>query len=191
MKQSKLFRGLAIVAALVVAILSQGDAQAALSGRISNTAAILFSTAQDSGTATWDYGAAGTFSITLTDGSTINKANKIHIDTIATGTSYDLDAGTLVNPLGVAQAAFTRIVSIRVCAPAANTVDVALSGDFLLTKYLGGWADDAITIPVHPGGCFLFTAPSATGVAVTATSGDVLTVTPDGTEVAYVAIIGS
>ena len=191
MKQSKLFRGLAIVAALVVAIFAQGDAQAAVAGRISSTLALSFSTAQDFGTAVWNFGSDGTVGVALTDGSTVNKANKIHIDTIATGTSYDLDAGTLVNPLGVAQAAFSRIVSIRVCAPAANTVAVALSGDFLLTKYLGGWADDAITIPVHPGGCFLFLAPSATGVAVTATTGDVLTVTPDGTETAYVAIVGS
>lgn len=191
MKRSKLFRGLAIVAALAIAILSQGDAQAALSGRVSNTMAMLFETAQDSGTSKWDYGSAGTFNINLTDGTTANKANKIHVDTIATGTNYDLDAGTLVNPLGVAMAAFSRIVAIRVCAPAANTAVVAVGGDFILTKYLTGWTDDTLTIPVHPGGCFLFTAPSATGVAVTASTGDVLTVTPSGSETAYVAIIGS
>jgi hypothetical protein len=191
MKKSKLIRGLAIVAALAVAILSQGDAKAALAGKLSNTAAIIFSTAQDSGTASWDYGTAGTFSITLTDGSTANKANKIHVKTITTGTNFDLDAGTLVNPLGVAQAAFSRIVSIRVCAPAANTAAVAVGGDFILTKYLTGWVDDAATIPAHPGGCFLFTAPDGTGVAVTASTGDMLTVTPSGSETAFVTIIGS
>jgi hypothetical protein len=191
--KSKLYRGLALVAGLVLAMFIQGDAQAALQGRISSTAALTYSTAQDAGTATWDYGVAGTFSVALTDGSTVNKANKIHVDHIATNTSYDMDAGTLVNPLGVAQAAFSRIVSIRVCAPAANVSNVAVKGNFILTKYLtpGGDTLANMSIPVHPGGCFLFVAPSATGVAITATTGDTLTVTPSGVEQADVMIVGS
>jgi hypothetical protein len=187
----KLYRGLALVAGLALALFVQGDALAALSGRVSSTAAMVLTSTPDAGTATWDYGAAGTFTINLTDGATANKASKIHVDTIATGTSFDLDAGTLTTPLGVAQAAFARIVMIRVCAPSTNTAVVAVGGDFILSKYFTGWVDDALTIPVHPGGCFMFTAPDATGVAVTATSGDVLTVTPSGVETAYVAVIGS
>lgn len=189
--KSKLYRGLALVAGFALLLFAQGDAQAALAGRISSTAAMVLTSTPDAGTATWDYGAAGTFTINLTDGATANKASKIHVDTIATGTSFDLDAGTLTTPLGVAQAAFSRIVMIRVCAPTTNTAVVAVGGDFILSKYLTSWVDDALTIPVHPGGCFMFTAPDATGVAVTATTGDVLTVTPSGVETAYIAIIGS
>lgn len=195
--KSKLFRGLALVAALGLAFAGLGDVQAAttLSGDIRNSIGLTYGSSQDLGTASWNSGPAGAFIITLTDGSTANKANKIHVDTITTGTSYDLDAGTLVSPVGVAQAAFSRIVAFRVCAPAANTTAVALTGDFLSTKYLtiGGVVDDpvTVTIPVHPGGCFLWTAPSATGVAVTASTGDVITVTPSGSETAYVVIVGS
>jgi len=191
--KSKLYRGLALVAGLALALFIQGDAQAALSGRVSSTAAMVLTSTPDAGTATWDYGAAGTFTINLTDGATANKASKIHVDTIATGTSFDLDAGTLTTPLGVAQAAFTRIVMVRVCAPSTNTAVVAVAGDFILTKLLtpGGDTLANMSIPVHPGGCYMFTAPDATGVAVTATTGDVLTVTPSGVETAYVAIIGS
>lgn len=191
--KSKLFRGLALVAALGLAFAGVGDVLAAttLQGSISNSVALSYASTQDLGTANWDAGASGVFNITLTDGSTVNKANKIHVDTIATGTSYDLDAGTLVSPTGVAQAAFSRIVAVRVCAPSTNTANVAVNGDFILTKYITGWVDDAISIPVHPGGCLLWTAPSATGVAVTASTGDVITVTPSGVETAYVVIVGS
>lgn len=191
--KSKLFKGLALAAAITLAILGLGDVQAAstLSGDIRNTIAITYGASQDLGSASWNAGPAGTFSISLTDGSTLNKASKIHVDTITTGTNYDLDAGTLVSPLGVAQTAFSRIVAVRVCAPATNVANVAVGGDFILTKYLTGWVDDALTIPVHPGGCLLWTAPSAAGVAVTATTGDMITVTPSGVETAYVVIVGS
>lgn len=196
----KIFRGLAVAAIFALALAGMGDVMAStLGGRIGNSVALTYSASQDLGNATWDSNSGttnlGTFNITLTDGSTANKANKIHVDTINTGTTYDLDAGTLVSPLGVAQAAFSRIVAIRVCAPSTNAADVAVGGDFIQSKYLllSGIVDDVVvaTIPVRPGGCFLFTAPDATGVAVTASTGDVMTVTPSGSETAYVVIVGS
>jgi len=198
MKSKKLLRwAFPTLLALVVGLFVYQSAMAAntFSGNISSAVSVTYTGTQDLGTASWSSGSAGIKTITLTDGSTANKANKIHVDTIATGTSYDLDAGTLVNPLGVAQAAFSRIVSIRVCAPSTNTAAVTVGGDFIQSKYLvvGGLVDDPITvdIPVAPGGCFLFTAPDATGVAVTASTGDVVTVTPSGSETAYVVIVGS
>lgn len=194
MKSKKLLRW-ALPAILVVAaglyVAREAWAATTFSATITDSIAAQYAGTQDLGTANWASGSAGIQTISLTDGTTANKANKIHVDTITTGTNYDLDAGTLVSPLGVAQAAFSRIVAVRVCAPSANTAAVAVGGDWALTKFVTGWVDDAITLPVNPGGCLTITAPSATAIGVTASTGDVLTVTPSGSETAYVIIIGS
>lgn len=191
MRKSLLRFGLA-AAVLALAIIGMGDISAAtLTSRIRSVVTATFVTTQDLGTSSWDLGTSGTHEVSLTNGSGANQANKIHQDQGATGTNYDLDAGTLVDPLGAAQAAFSRIVYVRVCAPSANTAAVAVGGDFILSKYLTGWVDDALTIPVHPGGCWSFVAPSATGVAVTASTGDVITVTPSGSETYTILIVGS
>jgi hypothetical protein len=147
--------------------------------------------APDLGSAAWSAGEHGIYSRAFTNGTGLNQCNKVFQDHGATGTSYDLDAGTMLDPLGAALAAFSRIVAVMIDAPAANTAPVAVGGDFILSKYLTDWVDDALTIPVHPGGCFLWVAPSATGVAVTATTGDVITVTPSGTEEFDLLILGS
>jgi hypothetical protein len=125
----------------------------------------------------------------LLDGTGVNQANKVFVDKVqlaGAGTvTYDLDSGALADPSGVSGgvvAAFSRIVAIcirRVDAPAAGTQDenVNLLGDFVKSKLLGGWVDDAVVIPIRPGGMFLFVAPDATGVAITAATGDELTLT--------------
>lgn len=138
-------------------------------------------TTQDFGTA--EYKTAPKWDISYTTGTGLNQANKIFIDKITLAgsgsTNYDLD-GTLTGPLG--SVSFTRIVSVKVrrtTTPAASTQDenLTIGGDFVLTKYLIGWVDDALTIPLHPGGVWSFDAPNSTGVAITATTGDVLTIT--------------
>ena len=101
-------------------------------------------------------GRRGVISRTLTNGTGINQANKVFQDHGATGTTYDLDAGTLLDPLGAVLPAFSRIICVMVLAPITNTLNVAVGGDFILSKYLTGWVDDAVTIPVHPGGCLLW-----------------------------------
>ena len=150
-----------------------------------------YSGAPDLGSAGWSLGDGGVYSRAFTNGTGINQANKVFQDHGATGTTYDLDAGTLIDPLGAALAAFTRIVAVEIDAPSTNTLPVAVAGDFILSKYLTGWVDDALSIPVHPGGCLLWVAPTAAGVAVTATTGDVITVTPSGVEQFDILILGS
>lgn len=125
---------------------------------------------------------------TLTNGTGIDQANKIFVDSVtlagSAAQSYDLDGAALVGVLGQVMGAFSRIYGVfirRTDAPAASTQDenLLIGGDFILTKYLIPGADtlSAVTIPVHPGGCFAFIAPNATGVAVTASTGDVITIT--------------
>jgi len=150
-----------------------------------------YSATPDLGGAGWTSGDAGIYSRSIANGTGLNQANKVFQDHGATGTTYDLDAGTMLDPLGVAIPAFTRIVAIMIDAPATNTLPVAVSGDFLLSKLLTGWVDDAASIPVYPGGCFLYVAPTVAGVAVTAGTGDVITVTPSGTEEFDVLVLGS
>lgn len=125
---------------------------------------------------------------TLTSGTGLDQCNKIFVDTATLAGSgsqaYDLDSGTLVGQMGQVLAAFSRIVAIfirRTDTPAASTQDenLTIGGDWILTKYLlpGGDTLSGVTIPLHPGGIFMFVAPNSTGVAVTATTGDGLTIT--------------
>ena len=49
-------------------------------------------------------------------------------------------------------------------------------------------------LPVKPGGAFLWVAPDATGVAVTASTGDLLTITNSGAGSAvtyYIVVLGA
>ena len=168
----------------------------ALTGKLQALIGATLTGSPELGGASWDIGSDGKITIALADGSAVNQATKVFQDHIAAAggaTTYDLDAGTMVNGLGVAIAAFSRIVALLVIAPAANAAVVSVGGDFILTKYLvpGGDTLANVTIPVHPGGFFFWTAPSATGVAVTASSGDAIVVTPGAPDTADVIIIGS
>jgi hypothetical protein len=192
--QKNLLRFGAVALAAVVAFITMGDVAAStLTARLVSNYSASYVAAQDLGSSSWDLGTSGSVTISLTDGSGANQANKIFQDHAATTTSYDLDGGSLANPLGGSQAAFSRIVSIRLCAASSNSASLALGGDWVLTKYLtpGGDTLANVTIPVHPGGCFLFTAPNATGVAVTASTGDGLTVTVSGSDAFDILVIGS
>jgi hypothetical protein len=182
------------IVALVIALVSFGDVSAStLVARIVSNVSVSYTAAQDLGSAQWDIGTSGNVTVSLTDGTGANQANKIYQDHAATTTSYDLDGGALTNPLGGSQSAFSRIVSIRLCATSTNSANITLGGDWILTKYLVPAGDTLanVTIPVHPGGCFIFTAPSSTGVAVTATTGDGLTVTVTGSDSFDIVVIGS
>ena len=155
----------------------------AVSGSIQITVNITETATTDLGTATWVYGASTPWSNTFTNGTGLNQCNKVFQDAVSLAGSaaqtYDLDS-TLTGPLG--SVSFSRIYAIivqRTDTPASSTQDEALSvgGDFVLTKYLAGWTDDTITIPIRPGGTWYWLAPDATGVAVTASTGDQITFT--------------
>jgi hypothetical protein len=137
----------------------------------------------DLGTASWAYSAD--WLKAFADGSGINQANKIYqakITLTGSGTStIDLDS-SLTGPL--ATVSFSRIYLLavrRTDTPVASTQDenVTIGGDWILTKYLIPGADtlSAVTLPLRPGGTFFIVAPDATGIAVTATTGDQVTFT--------------
>jgi len=182
MKTPFSFRFLAVALAALVAF-APLPALATVSGSIQVTPTVTETATVDNGAATWTYGASTPWSNTFTNGTGLNQVNKVFQDTVSlagsAAQSYDLDS-TLTGPL--ASVTFTRIYAIivqRTDTPAASTQDEALSvgGDFVLTKYLGGWVDDAILIPIRPGGALYILAPDSTGIAVTATTGDVITLT--------------
>lgn len=154
-----------------------------LSGRVKANIYALLGGTVDIGGANWQ--ADENWEKTFTDGAGIDQANKVFQDKITLAGSgvqtYDLDSA-LVGPLGTVT--FSRIYAIcirRTDAPVASTQDenVALKGDFILTKLLIP-AGDTLTnmyIPIRPGGEFIYVCPDATGVAITASTGDELTLT--------------
>lgn len=132
--------------------------------------------------------------ISLADGTGANQADKIFQDqrTLAASGTENLDlAGVLVDAFG-ATITFARIKAVIVTAESANTNDVNVIREGTNGVPLFLAAGDGI--PVRPGGLFAWVAPDATGVAVTAGTGDLLTFTNSagGTSVTYnVIIIGA
>lgn len=134
---------------------------------------------------------AESWSYALTNGTGASQANKIYVATASTTTTVDLDS-TLTLADGTT-GSFSRIVAIGIKPGTSNSAALALSGDFILTKYLtpGGDTLSAVSIPIHKTGGFLFLAPDATGVAVTATTGDQITITVSGSDSFSLIVIGS
>lgn len=132
-------------------------------------------------------------SYSLTNGTSADMANMIWTDTrtiVASGTD-DLDlAGVLADAYG-ATITFTKIKGIIISAAAANTNLVLVGGN---TNGFVNWvADKTDIIKVRPGGTFALYANDSTGYAVTASTGDILTIanSSSGTSVTYdVVLIG-
>ncbi|MBP5931829.1 hypothetical protein QBA57_28595 [Streptomyces scabiei] len=132
--------------------------------------------------------------IDLASGTGANQADRIFADTrtLAASATEDLDlAGVLSDPLG-ASLTFARIKAVLIRAAAGNTnsVNVTRPASNGVPLFLA--ASDGLA--VRPGGLFLWVAPDATGVAVTAGTGDLLTLTNSAgsTSVTYdVIIIGA
>lgn len=129
-----------------------------------------------------------------TSGSGLNQANMSWHDqrTLTASATEDLDlAGSLSNAFGATQT-FARIKLVMVAAATANTNNVNVTRPASNGVPLFLAASDGI--PVRPGGVFLWAAPDATGVAVAAGTGDLLTFTNSAgsTSVTYdVVIIGA
>jgi hypothetical protein len=132
--------------------------------------------------------------IRLATGTGANQADLIFTDTrtLTASATEDLDvAGSLTTPLATA---FTpaRIKALLVAAASGNTNNVNLTRPASNGVPLFLAAGDGI--PVRPGGVFVWVAPDATGVAVTASTGDLITFTNSAgsTSVTYdVVIIGA
>lgn len=131
---------------------------------------------------------------TMTTGTGANQSDMLWHDTrtLAASGTEDLDlAGVLVNALGDTQT-FARVKAIMVTAAAGNTNNVNVTRPAANGVPLFLAAGDGIA--VRPGGMFMAVAPDATGYAVTAATGDLVTVTNSaaGTSVTYdVIIIGA
>lgn len=112
--------------------------------------------------------------------------------TLTASATEDLDlAGSLTGPLGTTLT-FARLKALFVKAASTNTNNVVISRPAANGVPLFAAASDAIS--VLPGGWFGWVAPNATGVVVTAGTGDLITLTNSagGTSVVYdVIIIGA
>lgn len=130
----------------------------------------------------------------LTSGTGLAAADMQWSDTrtLAASGTEDLDlAGSLTGPLGTTLT-FARIKLIYVTALAANTNDVQITRPAANGVPLFLAASDGLA--VKPGGGFLWHAPNAAGVAVTAATGDLLTITNSAgtTGVTYsIVVIGA
>jgi hypothetical protein len=129
--------------------------------------------------------------VALATGIGAGQADLIFHDqrTLAASATEDLDlAGILVSPLG-AVLTFARIkaVIIKAATGNANNVNVTRPATNGVVLFIA--AGDGLA--VRPGGIFVFACSDATGVVVTASTGDLLTITNSagGTSVVYDIII--
>ena len=131
--------------------------------------------------------------IQLASGTGAGAADMLWSDTrtLAASATEDLDlAASLTGPLG-GTLTFAKVKLLYVTAAAGNTNDVVVSRAAAGIPLFAATGD---SLPVKPGGCLLWCAPNATGVAVTATTADTVTVTNSagGTGVTYsIVVIGA
>lgn len=132
--------------------------------------------------------------IRLSSGTGLSAADMQWSDTrtLAASATEDLDlAGSLTGPLGTTLT-FARIKLVLIMAADGNANDVQVTRPASNGAPLFLAAGDGL--PVKPGGLFLWVAPNAAGVAVTAATGDLLTVTNSAgsTGVTYsIVVIGA
>lgn len=148
--------------------------------------------AADLGTVTYPY--SSSFSAAYTSGTGAGQVDRVYTKTItlaASGTA-DLDlAGSLTDALGNTSIAFARIKSIQVTAAAANTNNVQVTRPASNGVPWLMAAGDGIAL--RPGAGFTWASGTAdaTGVAVTAATGDLITFTNSAgtTGVTYTVVI--
>ena len=132
--------------------------------------------------------------IELANGTGADSADLMFHDqrTLTASATEDLDlAGVLASPFG-ATLTFVEVRAILIKAAAANTNNVNVTRPASNGVPLFLAAGDGV--PVPPGGVFLWSCPADGKVAVTAGTGDLLTITNSAgsTSVTYdVVIIGS
>ena len=132
--------------------------------------------------------------IALTNGTGANQADRVWADqrTISASATDSIDlAGSLTDAFGAALT-FARIKAVLVTAASTNSNNVNVTRPASNGVPLFIAAGDGI--PVRPGGMIVWVAPDATGVAVTAGTGDLLDIVNSGagSSVTYdIAIIGA
>lgn len=130
----------------------------------------------------------------FTDGAGINKADMVYHDeiTVLTGADASIDlSGGISHAFGVAT--FTKVKAILIHnknTTAGHILQVGAGANCLAAGTL--FANTTDIINVGPNGIFLITAPSAAGIAVTAGTADILTVSNDSgaTIVFDIVVIG-
>lgn len=190
MKQWKKM-ALAGLLVIVAALGMQGDLRAAATGLTANvvvSAGGTYSSTVDLATAQSTF--ALNKSMALTFGGGANQSTLVFTDTRSTASAEDLDvnAGALTDAFGNTFT-ITDMKTLIVCASAANTTNVLLGGDAASVPFLD---TAATTTTIKPGGCRVFTDPSATGIVVTAATGDIIQVAPSSGTVVYdIVVIGA
>jgi hypothetical protein len=134
-----------------------------------------------------------TTKIELSNGTGANSADLMFHDqrTLSASATEDLDlAGSLAGPFGASQV-FVELRAVLISASSANTNNVNVTRPASNGVPLFLAAGDGIAVP--PGGVFLWSCPADAKVTVTASTGDLLTITNSAgsTSVVYdVVIIG-
>lgn len=120
------------------------------------------------------------FQVSLTDGSGAGQATNWFSDSrvLAASGSESLDlAGVLSNNFG--PVTFTKIKALMVFARADNVNDVVV-GPAASNGFTTPFNAAADKVKVKPGGALILIAPDANGYAVTAGSGDLLSIANGG-----------
>lgn len=115
--------------------------------------------------------------LAFTDGVGANQVDLIFHDqrTLAASASEDIDLNGVLTDIYGQSVNFARIKAVLVLPAVANLNNINISRPASNGVPLFLAASDGIV--VHPGGIFLWAVPSAAGVAVTAGTGDLLTIT--------------
>jgi len=163
---------LAIGLLLAAAMTFQGDVGAAtLTTRVVvNVAGTLAGTP---GLSTPQAAFSGAKTIDFANGVAASQANMVYTTTlsIGSGATTDLDLqGSLTDALG---AAFTpvKLKAVYIFSASANTTNLTLFGDAASVPILN---TAATTSTLLPGGVFLMVQPPLAGIAVTATTADII-----------------
>jgi hypothetical protein len=188
MKKNKILASLAVIGALVLALAIQGDAATTLAATVRIQVTGGFDSALDltNVQAPLSYANA----LVIANGTGANQADMLFTDTrsIAAAEDLDVSGGALKDAFGTT---FTiaELKVLIVCAATANTGNVVLGGDANSILFL---SVATTTTSIKPGGCFVYTDPSAAGTIVTNATADVIQVAPSaGTQAYSIIIVGS
>ncbi len=187
-KRKRMLAALGALCAIVLALAVQGDAATTLVATVRIQVTGGYSNALDltNVQAPISYTNGKDFS----NGTGLNQADIIFTDTRSVAAAEDLDVsgGALTTAFGTT---FTiaELKVLIVCADSANTGNIILGGDAASVLFL---SVATTTTTIKPGGCFLYTDPSAAGTAVTNSTADVVQVAPSaGTQSYTIIIMGS
>lgn len=189
MKTSKrILAGLAALCAIVLALAVQGDAATTLVATIRVQVTGGFSNALD--LTNVQAPISFTNGLDIANGTGLKQADMMFTDTRSVAAAEDLDVsgGALKDAFGTTFT-ITELKVLIVCADSANTGNIVLGGDAASILFL---SVASTTTSIKPGGCFVYTDPSATGTVVTNATADIIQVAPSaGTQAYTIIVMGS